>query len=219
MGSDTDLNDRIVDVAVDLAARDGWDNVHLRDVAAAVGIGLDDLAARFHDRDAIANAWFARARAAMLAPVDAGFFTRPARERLYILLTRWLDTLAPRRQVSVEMLKVKLWPFHPHHWVPLVFDLSRTVLWWRDAAGLTAPPPRREVEEVGLTWLFLATLVVWATDPTVGQRRTRRFLAARLADADCVMAGLPLPPARRKDRPRATSRADPDLIESLCDPI
>ena len=88
------------------------------------------------------------------------------------------------------MLSVKLWPFHPHHWVPMVFDLSRTVLWIRDAAGLDAAPPRREVEEVGLTWLFLGTLAVWARDGTPEQERTRRFLDRRLREADCVLSTL-----------------------------
>ena len=181
-----DLDERIVDAALAMAEADGWDNVRLRRIAEEVGIPLADLAARFQDRDAIANAWFARARAAMLAPLPADVAAAPAAERLFVLMMRFLDALAAHRRVTVQMLKVKLWPFHPHHWVPMVFELSRTVLWWRDAAGLDAPPPRREIEEIALTWLFLGTLAVWANDATEGQKRTRRFLHRRLADADAI---------------------------------
>ena len=181
-----DLDERIVDAALAMAEADRWDSVRLRRIAKEVGIPLADLAARFRDRDAIANAWFARARAAMLAPLPADVAAAPAAERLFVLMMRFLDALAAHRRVTVQMLKVKLWPFHPHHWVPMVFELSRTVLWWRDAAGLDAPPPRREIEEIALTWLFLGTLAVWANDATEGQKRTRRFLHRRLTDADAI---------------------------------
>jgi hypothetical protein len=81
-----------------------------------------------------------------------------------------------------------MWPFHPHHYVPMVFNLSRTIQWLRDAAGLDAGGRRRQIEEIGLTGLFLATLAVWARDDTPGQERTRRFLDRRLARADMLMA-------------------------------
>jgi AcrR family transcriptional regulator len=184
---DDGVRERIVDAALDLAEMHGWDAVRLHDVAERLGIGLDAVATRFRDRDAIADAWFARARDAMLEPTAEGFAAEPPHHRLYLLLCRWLDVLAPHRRVSVEMLKVKLWPFHPHHWMPLPFELSRIVLWWRDAAGLDSPPPRREVEEIALTWLFLGTLAIWSCDDSDGQTRTRRFLARRLADADCLL--------------------------------
>ena len=49
---------------------------------------------------------------------------------------------------------------------------------------------RRQVEEVCLTALFLATLAVWQWDETVGQERTRAFLRRRLARADRAMVRL-----------------------------
>ena len=57
-------------------------------------------------------------------------------------------------------------------------------------AGLDALGRRRQVEEVGLSALFLATLFVWANDGSPGQERTRKFLASRLSEADRVMGRL-----------------------------
>ena len=187
---DDELDARIVDTAMAMAEDVGWEGVRLRTVAETLGITLDDLGHRFRDLDAVADAWFARAQQAMLTPPEPGFADQPARERLKATLLRWFDALAPRRQVTVQMLKAKAWPFHPHHWVPMVFNLSRTIQWLRDAASLDADSPRREVEEIGLTWLFVATLAVWAGDETAGQQRTRRFLDARLREADGLMATL-----------------------------
>jgi AcrR family transcriptional regulator len=184
------FEERVVDAVITLAEEVGWENVRLRIVAERLDVSLAEIGSRFRDLDAVADAWFARARQAMLAPVPPEFASLPARQRLETLLLRWFDATSTHRRISVQMLAGKLWPFHPHHWVPLIFNLSRTILWLRDAAALDAGSPRREVEEVGLTWLFLFTLFVWAGDESEGQVRTRRFLQRRLADADVLMTLL-----------------------------
>jgi len=81
-----------------------------------------------------------------------------------------------------------MWCAHPHHWVPAIFNLSRTVQWIRDAAMLDARGRQRQVEEIGLTALFLATLRVWLRDDSEEQERTRAFLRKRLENADRLMA-------------------------------
>lgn len=191
-GPDRDeLAERIIDTALSEAEATGdWHHVSLRRVADSLGIGMVDIGRRFRDKDAIADAWFDRARHSTLAAVDSELAKRPVRERLVILFCRWFDTLAPHRDVTVQMVQEKMWPFHPHHWVPLVFNLSRTILWIRDAAGMRAASPRSEMEEIGLTWLFLAAFAVWSCDPTPDQERTRRFLKQRLTEADSLMVLL-----------------------------
>lgn len=185
-----DIRERIVDTAIAMAEETGWDSVSPREVAARLGIPLAELQSHFRDRDAIANAWFARAWQAMLAPMPRDFPARPAQERLHLVIMRWFDALAAHKAVSAQMLGDKIYPSHPHHWVPLIFDLSRTIQWVRDAALLDAGGVRRQVEEVGLTALFLATLALWRRDDTPGQERTRAFLRRRLARADRAMARL-----------------------------
>lgn len=186
-----ELAERIIDAALSEAeAAGGWHHVRLRRVADSLGIGLADIGRRFRDKDAIADAWFDRARLSTLAAADAELTGRPVRERLIILFCRWFGTLSPHRDVTVQMLQEKMWPFHPHHWVPLVFNLSRTILWIRDAAGMKGASPRSEMEEIGLTWLFIATFAVWSRDMTPDQERTRRFLEQRLMEAESLMVLL-----------------------------
>ena len=185
-----DLGDRIVDAAVLMAEAEDWESVRLRRVAELLGISLLGVHAHYRDLDAVADAWFGRANAAMIAPRGRGFAAMPPRERIRDLMQSWFDALAPHRRVGAQMLAAKLHPPHPHHWVPLIFTLSRTVQWLRDAAGLDAGGRRRQVEEVGLSALFLATLFVWANDGSPGQERTRKFLDSRLSEADRVMERL-----------------------------
>ncbi len=181
------LDQRIVDAALDLAEEVGWEGLRLRVVAERLGVPLTEVLAHYRDLDAVANAWYRRAWSAMLAAPPKGFAARPARERLHLAIMRWFDALAPHREVSGQILAAKLYPAHPHHWVPLVFNLSRNIHWLREAALLDAVGRRRQMEEVGLTWLFLMALAVWLRDETPGQARTRDVLRHRLADADWAM--------------------------------
>ena len=185
-----DQRQRIVDETIALAEEIGWSRVRLRLVAERLDLSLAELQTHFRDLDAVANAWFERAWQAMLAPTPEGFADQPAADRLHLLLMRWFDALAPHRTVTHQMLGEKLYLSHPHHWVPMIFNLSRTIQWLRDAALLDAEGRRRQIEEIGLTALFLTTLAVWRRDDTPDQERTRRFLELRLARADRTMGRL-----------------------------
>lgn len=179
---------RIVDAALELAEEVGWDALRLRLVAERLGLGLADIQVHFCDLDAVADAWFGRAWAEMLAPMPDGFADLPARERLYRTMMRWFDALAEHRAVTGQILRAKLYPSHPHHWMPMIFNLSRSILWLREAALLDAMGRRRQMEEVGLSALFLATIGQWLRDDSPGQERTRATLRRRLDRADRVMA-------------------------------
>lgn len=179
---------RILVAALALAEDKSWQEVSFTRLGRRLGMTLAELRRHYRDLDAIADAWFRRAQDAMLAKPPAGFHNRPAKQRLELLMLRWFDALAPYRRVTAEMLAGKLWLFHPHHYVPMVFNLSRLIQWLRDAAGLTAQGARRQAEEIGLTLVFVATLAVWCRDETDGQARTRAFLAARLDQADTLLA-------------------------------
>ncbi len=191
-----DLDQRILDRTVGLAAEVGWEGVRLRRVAEDLGITLPELLAHYRDLDAVADAWFVRALDAMLAPTDLGFADLPARERVYLVMVRWFEAQRAERAVVGQMLSAKLYPSHPHHWVPMIFHLSRLIQWVRDAACLDAPGRRRQVEEVGLTLLFLVTLRVWLGDETEDLATTRRFLRRRLKEADTLLANLARPRRR-----------------------
>jgi len=197
------LEDRVVDAALELAEEGGWEKVRLHRVADRLGVSLGDLRLHYRDLDAVADAWLARADRAMLERRDdAGFAELAPRERLYAAITRWLDTLVGHRRVTGEIFRAKLYPGHPHHNLALVMWLSRTAQWLREAAQLDAGGRRRQVEEIGLSALFVATLALWLRDGSDNQERTRRFLNRRLAAADRMMARL-WPPREGATKPKA----------------
>ena len=169
--------DRIVDAALELAERDGWESVRLHQVAAACNASLDAIRAHFDEKDAIIDAWFDRADTAMLRHYDNGALDGlPPRERVRQLIVVWLQSLAAHQRVTREMILHKLEPGHLHVQIPALLRISRTVQWIREGAMLDAPLPRRTFEETALTALFVNAFVYWLNDHSLDFRDTRRWL-------------------------------------------
>lgn len=187
----TAVRERVVDAALELAEERGWANVRLYQAAEAAGVSLAAIGAEFRDQDALANAWFARALAALEGIPPETLAGRPAPERLELVIMRWFDALAPHREVTGEMLRAKLYPSHPQHWVPLIFDLSRLIHWFLDAARIASTGRARQMAEIGLTAIFLGSLRTWLRDDSAGSERTRSYLRRRLEDADRWLTRLP----------------------------
>ena len=193
------FTDHIVDEAVRQAEERGWQAVRLSDVARSLDLPMTVVLERFRDMDAVANVWFQRGWRAMLAEKPDTFDDWPERVRIEHCLQAWFDAFSAHRRVTVQMLKTKTHLPHLHTWVPLAFDLSRTVQWLREAARLEARygTRRAQVEEVALTGLFLAALSVWASDSSEGQRRTRRFIDKSLRNGEGWMKWMPGASRRR----------------------
>jgi AcrR family transcriptional regulator len=175
------LRERVLAAAMAEAAESGWYALRLHRVAHRAGVSLDELRGTFRDADAIADAWFEDALAAMLAgpaPDDAA----PA-ARVEAVLMRWFGHQAAERRVVGGILRAKLHLSHPHHWVPAVFNLSRLVHWALDAARVDARGLARQADEVGTTLAVLAALAAFPPDDDA-LTRTRRALRRRLAFLD-----------------------------------
>lgn len=85
----------ILDTALSLAEARGWERLQLYEVADALGIGMDAIARHYPDKDALVDAWFARAEQAMLARArDEDLAALLPAERLEELLVAWLRALS-----------------------------------------------------------------------------------------------------------------------------
>ena len=134
-----------------------------------------------------------------------------ADERIALAFIAWLDSLAPHRRVAAEILRHKLYPSHPHHWVPLVFDLSRLVHDLLDVARVPGSGRLRQAQEIGLTAITLLTLADWLRDDSPGQVRSKQCLQERLTRAGCLArcmsATKRASPAAPRPRRRGASSA------------
>ena len=182
----------IVAAALRLGGQAGsWDKVHVHDVAREAGVTLEELSRHFGDKDAIAEGFFDIADAAVRAlPRQPSWRELPVRERLERVIWTWLEALAPHRALVGEMLLYKMHPEHVHLQARGVMRISRTVQWLRETAMLPSVGWRREVEEAGLTSIYLATFACWLSDTTAGAERTRGLLQRLLGRADRAAAWL-----------------------------
>jgi AcrR family transcriptional regulator len=177
------IEQRVVDAALAIAAEVGWEQVRLTTIADRIQQPLAEIGRHFRDLDAVANAWFVQARLTMLAMPGEELAGRPADERVALAFGAWLDSLAPHRRVAADILRHKLYPSHPHHWVPMIFDLSRLVHDLLDVARVPGSGRLRQGQEIGLTAITLVTLAEWLRDESPSQERSKRRLRQHLTCA------------------------------------
>ncbi|HTN29573.1 MAG TPA: helix-turn-helix domain-containing protein [Pseudomonas sp.] len=174
----------ILDTALSLAEARGWERLQLFEVADALGIGLDAIARHYPDKDALVDAWFARAEQAMLARArDEDLAGMLPAERLEELLAAWLQALEKHHALTGQMLLYKLEPGHLHLQLGGLHSLSRVVQWWRAGARLRGVWLNRIGQECLLSGLFLRTFCHWLRRPDPNLTDTRRYLRRRFDSA------------------------------------
>jgi AcrR family transcriptional regulator len=176
--------EQIVDAAIDLAETKDWESIRLHEVAARLGISLDDIRAEFSEKDQLVDAWFDRADQAMLTDAADAEPELSCQQRLHRAIMVWLNALSSHRKVTRQMLLGKLEPGHIHIQIPGLMRISRTVQWLREAAGYDAGFPRRAVEETAHTAIYLTTFSYWMFDDSLHAERTAQFLQRQLERAD-----------------------------------
>lgn len=182
-GDKAAIEEAVVAAAVAIAREAGFEAVRLSAVAERSGVPLAVIGDHFRDVDAIANAWFKAARRRLLGIPFETLEGVAADERLARVMETWLGAFDPDRAVAVAMIRAKLHPSHAHHWVPLVFDLSRLVHDFLDVARVPGQGGFRAGQEIVLTGITLAMLADWARDTSADAAPTRRRLRRRLAGA------------------------------------
>jgi len=186
----------ILEVALQLAERSSWDAIHLFDVAHEMGVALADIQRHFPNKDALSEAWFDGADAALLRlPQTPGWEQLPQRQRLQQAYTAWLQALAPHRRLTREMLGYKLQPEHVHLQVRGIMRTSDTVQWIREVALVPAVGWRRETAESVLTTIFLTVFTHWLFDGSPQSLRTQSLLRQLLGAAEFGARWLAFPSA------------------------
>jgi len=185
MTANRELAGGILDTALELGEQRGWDALHLHDVAEVMGITVADIRKCYPYKDALAEAWFDRAEAALVAAAETpGWMDLSPRQRLFCAIVSWLDALAPHKRLTGAMLRYKLQPDHVHLQAKGLVRVSRTVQWIRETACLPEIGWRRELQEIALTGIYLSTVAHWLRDDSPGATRTHDFLDRLLANAE-----------------------------------
>ncbi len=188
----SDPKERIIDAALALAAKRPWGGIALADIAAAARLSLAELHATFPSKLAILEAFLRRTDRAVMAAVAADAPEGSARDRLFDVVMRRFDALAPHRAAIASVLRATL--CDPVALLCGGCAFRRSMAAMLEAAGLTADGLAGAVRVKGLGAIYLATLRVWLGDESADRAATMAALDRRLRQAERCLGAL----ARRR---------------------
>lgn len=208
--------DKIVAAFFGLLAAKRFEQIGFAEIAEAAGVPLAQLRNEFPSKLAIVAAHIKLVDRALLSGDFDDVEEEPPRERLFDVLMRRLEILAPHREALRSLLRsMRTNP-------PLALALNglavRSQQWMLTAAGIDAAGPRGVIRAQGLAALFGGVLRVWVNDDEPGLARTMAALdralargqrfAGLLEDLCRIPARLcRLRPRRRRDQASENSAA------------
>jgi AcrR family transcriptional regulator len=154
--------DRIIEAFMALLAEQPIERLGLAEIAERAGVTLAELRGEFSSPLAVLGAHVKEIDRAVLADADPDMAEESPRERLFDVLMRRLELLAPHREAMRSLLRsVRRDP-------PLALALNamavRSQQWMLTAAGITASGPKGMVRAQGLALLFANVLRTWVDD-------------------------------------------------------
>ena len=206
---------KAIDALMSLLAEHRFEQIGLAEVAGRAGIKLSQLRAEFGSTLAILAAHIKDIDRTVLAGGDADMTEEPARERLFDVLMRRLEALAPYKEaVRSTMRSARRNP-------GLAFALNamavRSQHWMLEAAGINTSGPRGALRAQGAALMFARVLSVWVDDEEEGLDRTMAALDRGLATAErwvgflddlCAIPKCVLRGPRRRRRRRDEEEAE-----------
>ena len=200
----TSNRDKAVDAMMALLAKHSFEEIGLAEVAGRAGLKLSDLRAEFGSPLAIVAAHIKDVDRAVLAGGNGDMTEEPVRERLFDVLMRRLETLAPYKEAVCSLMRSA--QRNPGLALALNAMAVRSQQWMLEAAGIGAHGPKGALRAQGAALMFARVLGVWFDDEEEGLDRTMAALDRGLSSAERWAGFLDdlcaIPCAIRGRRPR-----------------
>jgi len=177
----TSNRDKAVDALMALLAEHPFEHIGLAEVAGRAGLKLSELRAEFGSTLAIVGAHIKDVDRTVLAEDTADMAEEPARERLFDVLMRRLEALAPYKEAARSLMHSAR--RNPGLALALNAMAVRSQIWMLEAAGIGASGPKGALRAQGAALIFARVLGVWLDDEP-GLDRTMAALGRGLASAE-----------------------------------
>ncbi|MCB1532633.1 MAG: helix-turn-helix transcriptional regulator [Alphaproteobacteria bacterium] len=173
---------KLIEIALKMAAARGWDQLSLRDLAQEAQIDLAQLHDYFEDKSDILTALGRRIDRQVLENIGEPDFEMNARDRLFDVMMERFDILNEYREGLVAILgSFKL---DPKQAVISMPHLCRSMTWMLEAAGVETTGLRGALKVTGLTGVYLNVLRTWQKDDTPDMGKTMAALDKDLSRAE-----------------------------------
>jgi AcrR family transcriptional regulator len=173
------VKDAAVAALLALLAEKPFDEIELGAIAASADLSLADLRNHFGSTGAILAAFMKDIDRQVLAGGGGDMAEEPPRERLFDVLMRRLEALAPHRPAIRSLARTAL--RNPAFAIALNILSVRSQQWMLTAADIPASGPKGMVRAQGLALLFASVLRTWLDDQDPGLARTMAALDRALA--------------------------------------
>ncbi len=180
---------RALAAALDRIAENGWRKLTIADVARKAGLPPARVRALFPGREAVLETFFLDIDRRVAA--EGGYAAddpSPARDRLFDVLMRRFDALAPHRPAMKALIKDL--PLDPETAAWCAYRLSRSLAWTLDTAGLSARGALGRIRVKGLVLIYLNALRAWLSDETADMSPTMAALDKGLRAAESILGAL-----------------------------
>jgi AcrR family transcriptional regulator len=177
--ADATDREKIIAGFLALLAEKPIEQIGLAEIAAEAGVSLAELRGEFSSPLSIYAAHIKSIDRAVLAEDLSDMAEEPPRERLFDVLMRRLEKMAPHRDAVRSLMRSAM--RNP----PLALAINRLAVrsqqWMLTAAGIDAPGPRGMIRAQGLALLFGSVVREWTQDDDAGLARTMAALDRALA--------------------------------------
>lgn len=174
--------DKAIDALMSLLAEQSFEQVGLAEVAGRADLKLSQLRSEFGSTLAILGAHIKDIDRAVLAGGDADMEEESPRERLFDVLMRRLEALAPYKEAVHSVMRSAR--RNPGLALALNAMGVRSQHWMLEAAGIGGFGPRGALRAQGAALMFARVLGVWFDDEEPGLDRTMAALGRGLASAE-----------------------------------
>jgi AcrR family transcriptional regulator len=199
----TSTEDRILDAALRLAARDGWRAAALARVAAEAEVGLPALYALFPSKPALLVGLLRRVDRTVLAGTTPAPSDGSPRDRLFDVVMRRFDALQAHRAGLAAIVAAGVDPLGR---LALIGPLRRSMAWMLEAAGIASDGWAGRLRVAGLAVVYARAYRVWLGDDSADLGKTMAALDSGLARAERWVSALPGVGAGRSESPTRDDR-------------
>ena len=188
--------DRIVDALMELAAEQSFDEVTISAIADRAGVSLADFRDAFPSKGAVLAAFNRRIDRIVLDGTTADMADENTKERLFDVLMRRFDALAPYRAAIESIVAwARREPIAAARLNAMALNSMRFMM---EAAGADSEGPVGALKLQGLTLAWARLVNVWLADDDPG-------MAATMADLDRTLRRGDMLIARAEDVDRLTA--------------
>jgi AcrR family transcriptional regulator len=171
--------DKIIEAFMALLAERPFEEVGFGEIAARSGLSLAQCRGEFSSTICVLAAHIKEIDRKVLAGGEADMAEEPPRERLFDVLMRRLEALAPDRAAVRSLLRSAA--RDPALALALNGFAVRSQQWMLTAADIDAAGPRGLIRAQGLALLYARVVRVWLNDHDPGLARTLAALDRELA--------------------------------------